>query len=198
MEKNIHNFIDNLLYSHCVADNCFTGQVGGVGVNAYIYLILLLSICGVYLFKHPRAVFAVKVTSGIVLVLALILQLSGRLIYFNKEYPYYTSQNINQRYLPYLRPLYRFAEDCRHRLPGKHQGTFLTGMDMSQEVPGKFIYEVLSYYLYPIDIRDVREEDKDCLVVFAKDNPSKNVPKGYRIILKEKNNLLAIKQKGSK
>ena len=54
-------------------------------------------------------------------------------------------------------------------------------MDLSGE-PDMFYYRALAYYLYPIDIRDIRRQEKDSVMILSSEAYSPHIPENFKIL----------------
>ena len=114
--------------------------------------------------------------------------------YFVFEHKHYAAKPIDEKYYGILKTVHDYAVFCRRNLPGKHSAQFISDLDVSKD-PGMSTHRAVAYYLYPIDIRNIRQEPKDSLVVFKKNNPVQSVPDDFRVIgMFGETNLLAVKQ----
>ena len=75
----------------------------------------------------------------------------------------------------------QFAIFCRNHISGKQQADFITDIN-TQIDPGMYRQRLLAYLLYPIDIRDLRQGEKEYLIFFGKENASAHVPKDYIVL----------------
>lgn len=111
---------------------------------------------------------------------------------FKLELSYFHGKDINARIERVQKSIYTFAQRCKYLLPGKHRAKIITDYSLGKDY--KFI--VLSYYLFPIDVRGIyKEKEIDCLIVFDKEVSEKEILKDYNIIYRQtKNRFLAIKK----
>jgi len=83
---------------------------------------------------------------------------------------------------------------CRNKLPGKHKGEFITDLDLSQDLPMTF-HRRLAYFMYPIDIRNITDRPKDCVLISFTKNPQEHIPKEHTgLFWFDKKNLLITKK----
>ena len=130
-----------------------------------------------------------------VFIIVIILQTMNQMRYFLVTFDTYNGKDVEARYLGPFKKVYDFAQFCKIRLPGQHNAELITDLDTSQD-PGMFLHRALAYYLYPIDIRDIRERDKELLIAFEKKNVIHNVPQGYHLIgAWDNDNIVAIRLK---
>ncbi len=115
------------------------------------------------------------------LVLVIAFQTINQAKYFMTIFDKYHGKTIEERRQPLLREISRFAQYCQEKLPGRHNAQFLSDLDLSND-PGMFIHRVLAYYLYPIDIRDIRQWPKDSLIIFYKKEAAQHIPEGYKLL----------------
>lgn len=114
------------------------------------------------------------------LILVILFQTMNQARYLMAMYQGYHGKTIEERRSPLLRKISLFAQYCQERLPGQHNARFLSDLDLSND-PGMFIHRALAYYLYPIDIRDIRKGDKDSLIIH-KANAVQHIPEGYTLV----------------
>lgn len=61
--------------------------------------------------------------------------------------------------------------------------------------PGMLTHRMLAYFLYPIDIRKIHEEDLDTILIFAKHNAKESIPDGFHaVFVFDENHLIAVKK----
>jgi hypothetical protein len=124
----------------------------------------------------------------------LIFQTSGQMGRFVSEYKSVAAKPIKERYPPLLKDPYAYALFCQEHLSGKHSADFISDMDVSRD-PGMYVHRALVYFLYPIDIRNIRRKPADSLIIFEKNNPIQSVPDGFKIVgFFNGRNVFAIKQ----
>ncbi len=87
-----------------------------------------------------------------------------------------------------------FAQKTKLLAPGPRNAKFITDWDLNKS-PFMFYHRVLAYFLYPIDIRNVRKEPIDTIVVFNKKNPLEVVPDNFEVLkVLGKKGLIAVKK----
>jgi len=108
---------------------------------------------------------------------------------------FYTS--MEDRITNIFQDVYLFARTCRKLFPKRQDAILLTDIDIRKE-EGFGIYDRLSYYLYPIDIRLHNKKnlnDVTLLIAYKKNNALEILPSNFTIKYKATtNNFKAIKK----
>ncbi len=196
---------ENILRSfYLPQSNLQLGEISGINIHWYVYGVLSFFLIIGYYVKHHwlagRALppcFHPKTVVIAFLALVIAGQTANRLMSFGPEIRYYITKDKQQRYFSFFRGLHDFARQCKNVLPGAHNAEFISDLDFSEEVPGLFTYWCLSYYLYPIDIKDIHpQKSKDCVIVFSGNNPKSRLPRDSyeKIYLIGNQGLVAIKK----
>lgn len=172
-----------------------------LGLNAlfYVYLAFILAAGLAYLLKSPGSSkdrpmsrdFQPLYSVG--LIFALLI--SGlQILAHSEQYKLYRQKSLEEKIAIRFKNSYQFARYCQRNFPGKHWGIPITDMDTTQS-HGMLTFAAIAYYLYPIDIRIDKGHPKDCLIIFAKDDPLTQVADGYVAMPPfDKKSLIAIKQ----
>jgi hypothetical protein len=190
--------------------NCFlTGNNPEENIFFWIYLAVLCSLLIVTIFyilklflekrfltfDIQQLLKSYKRILFIIIFLIMFPQTINQFQFLNDEFLY------NKLRLLYFSEIKQFAELCQTVAPGKQQADFITDMNTNAD-PGMYIFRLLAYHLYPIDIRDVRPNEKKYLIIFQKENGLSYVSSNYsvagqwnsenliaqKILLSEKNN----------
>lgn len=86
------------------------------------------------------------------------------------------------------------AEFCKNLVSGRHKAIFTTDLDITQD-PGMILHRSLAFYLYPIDIRGIHQDEPDLWIAFDKREAVKYLPEGYTVIgILNDRNLIAKKK----
>ena len=170
-------------------NNCTFGNIEGANVTPYIYCIIVISTISIHCFRAK--IFKPQPPAGLMHILKqvtfatfciiLALQITGQVKHLAFEHKNYAIRPADERYPGSLRTLYDCGTFFRKILPGKHSAKFISDMDISRE-PGMFMHRAIAYYLYPIDIRNIRQEPDDSLVIINKNNPAQSIPDNFRIL----------------
>ncbi len=103
--------------------------------------------------------------------------------------------NTGNRYeaTSYARPK-RIAEAFRQAVKDRPlSAEFVTDMDISHD-PGMLEHRSLAFFLYPVDIRNIYDANRDAWIAYQKKNAAETVPEGYQIIYQyDERNLIAVK-----
>jgi len=170
-------------------NHCFAGTLEGNNIFLYIYGIIIITSACVFCLRKKlfRPQFPIPVSSILkyvtcsVFCIVLTLQTVNQAIYFAFERQKYSQKSTGEKLPTQLSILSDSAAYFQSILPGKHSADFISDLDISRD-PGMLIYSAFAYYLYPIDIRDIRREPKDILIVLEKNDPLKSIPDDYIII----------------
>lgn len=114
------------------------------------------------------------------LILMTFLQIKDQINYSFNEYSFYKDLPHASRYYEINASAANLAKQCRVHLPGKLNSSFKTDLDLNAD-PGMFFQRALAYYLYPIDIKDIRQEPKDSLIVI-KTNPQSELSNDWQLL----------------
>lgn len=179
----------------------FAPLVDGVNLYVFFYAILycsLLLTIGVRFLHKERfdrmaiASFSVLILYGLITAL-LTKQWAADTLRNIKTFSGKTTEEKNAA----LRHnhIFIFAQFCRSRLPEKGAARIVTDLDLTRD-PGMFYQRRLAYYLYPIDMRNVRQEEPEIMIIFAKHNAKASVPEDFEILASlDEENLVAVKKK---
>ncbi len=183
--------------------------IQGVNFYVYVYFVLFLSMISLRLIAKCSNQGAQKTNTSlsilfrcamIVYALTLGAQTLSLFRHALTEFRVYTGKSTEEKYAKIISgKAYTFARYCRSVLPGPHRANFMTDMDLNND-PGMITHRMLAYHLYPIDIRGIREEAADSLIIFKKKNAVADVPDDFEIIgLWGEDSLIAVpKNKGGK
>lgn len=182
-------------------NSCLSRNIGKININSYFYLIIFFSVLTLVLFRnflwksHPHLKPTDEIQRIIIIVLGgmMIFQTMNQIQYFAAKFNTYHGKNIEARLFSPLKETYDFARYCQQKLPGRYNAELITDIDTSKD-PGMFTHRALAYYLYPIDIRNIRKGPQNCLIGFKKRDAATHIPQGYEIIgSTNKDNILAIR-----
>lgn len=205
LETALSVILDNLFPSPHV--NGFYGSNEYVYLMMYCAIVLALLLSKVLALNYEKSLKQNMFTKGIryknnpfiLMVVILVVITTAQFIqhfkYFVHQYSKYSDQTMAQKKISLFGFPYIFAMNCKNHLKGYHAGKFITDMDISR--PREMsIHRLLAYYLYPIKIRNHRDEEQpDCLVFFAKKDAINNIPEDYVVRYQfDTNNLLAVRR----
>jgi hypothetical protein len=122
-----------------------------------------------------------KYTTIIVFCLLMTLQTASHISSFLSEYKAFANKPLMERYPPPIKRLKEYASFVREILPGAQSAAFATDMDISRD-PGMFYHRAFAYYLYPVDIRNIRGLETDYLIVLHTGENALQVPPNYQIL----------------
>ena len=106
-----------------------------------------------------------------------------------------SAQSTDEVYTKTLGGVYLLPKHTKSLLPGYHRAKLITDLDMTKD-PGALYQRELSYFLYPIDIRNIYSKKPfDTVLIFFKENVENHIPDGYQLhhIFNDKN-IIAIKK----
>lgn len=166
-------------------------HIRGVNFYVYVYLVLFLSAISLRLIakcSHPETqkvstpVSILFQCTMILYALTINAQTFSLLRHALNEFRVYAEKSTEEKYAHIISgKAYTFARYCRSLLHGPHRADFITDMDLAND-PGMITHRMLAYHLYPIDIRGIREEAADSLILFKKKNAVASVPENFEII----------------
>lgn len=176
---------------------CPVGKIAGWNIMLCVYTLIFLSAATLVILKIPvycrnkiiswksrddfQLAPTIKHLMSLFLVLVIAFQTMNQAIYFIALHQKYHGKTIEKKRQPLLKEISRCAQYYQEKLPGRHNAQFLSDLDISKD-PGMFIHRALAYYLYPIDIRGIREGPKDSLIIFYKKEAGQHIPEGYKLI----------------
>lgn len=171
----------------------FAPSLAGINFYIFIYAVLLLSLIFLAFINSirtrrkksnpPESIFSLlPILLVIMFSLVTITQTIGQAYYAKREFVLFTDKTMEEKYAVVTGPrIHSFVRYCRKILPGFHNANFLTGMDRSKD-PGMISHRMLTYFLYPIDVRGVRGGRTDSLIVFYKEDAVASIPDDFRIL----------------
>ena len=170
-------------------NNCLFEDIGDFHVAHLIYFIIVLSSLSVHFFRLKRAnpesptdlMHTLKQVACAAFCIVLALQTINQAIILKIEHKHYASKPPEKRYHSSVKPLYDSGTFFKKIFPGPHSAKLISDMNIKKD-PGMFLYSAFSYYLYPIDIRGVRQEPYDSAIVIKKKDPLDSIPKDFRVI----------------
>jgi hypothetical protein len=87
--------------------------------------------------------------------------------------------------------IFYHAQWIKQHIQEPASARLISSLDFSRD-PGMRSHRLLAFFLYPIDIREVRKEPEEYIIFFHAKNPQSNVPEGYEIIaIYDENNMIA-------
>lgn len=167
--------------------------------NTYIYVILFFSINLSFIFqkfitKNIGITFQQFVFSivSVLFFLVSLNQLYNFKYYYKFENELFGNKSIEEKNANlYDGIAYQYSRFCHANIQGHRNAQLITDADLSRE-PGMLAHRMLAYYLYPIDIREVRKKEPDYLLFFMKKNAKEHIPHNFEVIATlNKDNLVA-------
>ncbi len=137
---------------------------------------------------------------GLSLLGIFLVILTGQLSGLSKKWSYYldnytVKSEAERLKLTSIRQSLEMAEFCKQLLPGPHKADFVTDMDMDHG-PNMLLHRSLAFHLYPIDIRDVRQQRSDSWIAFNKANARAHIPEGFELLgALNDENVIAVRMK---
>src|SRR3989338_5403853 len=172
----------------------FPPYIAGINPYALIYLIFFTSLPFLHFIHKLRGrktdrrtgspIFATALHAGFTLFCLLtVLQTTSLINYARVEFGTFAGKSGEKKNTAIAgKKLCSFIQYCREILPGFHNAQLLTDMDLSND-PGMITQRMLAYYLYPIDIRNVRGgRPVDSILVFDKADAVASVPDDFKVI----------------
>ena len=183
-----------------------TVKTMNINVNIFIYLILFLSILYVkafelLIFRKERKqnvrpyLSMVLATCFCIFFLVNILQMGPLVKFFKKDIRLFSGKPLHEKHMKITHGFTSvYARMSKEVLPGFHSAAFVSDIDIHKS-PGMLIHRMLAYYLYPIDMRQMRKEPIDCMVLFHKKNAEEYIPDDFEILrVLDNKNIIAIKK----
>ncbi len=167
--------------------------------NIYIYFVLFFSTAIAFIFQKTivrnleftfqQFIFCII---SVLFTLVSMNQLFNFQYYFKFEQQLFGNKSLREKNSNlYEGIVYRYSIFCHNFINGAQNAQLITDLDLNRE-PGMLDHRMLAYYLYPIDIRNVRRKAPDYLLFFMKRNASDHVPDNFKIIaVINKDNLIA-------
>ena len=188
--------IQNIYKPH--PNTLFQVSVGPTPFLVYIYAVFFLSYLWSILLRRKNSESTLRMAAPLIFsayLLVISFQLAGIFFSAQREFSIYHGKSTQEKYAAVIGgKTYVFAQYCKRNLPGSHNAEFMTDSDLSRD-PGMINHRMLAYFLYPIDIRNVRNESKDSLIIFKKKDALSYVPAEYKVIgMFDSNNLIAVKR----
>lgn len=158
-------------------------------MGIYIYGIIIASTLSLFIMKAITSkepffrllITALKHTTYATLCIVFILQTFNQAIYLAHEYKTYADKPVSERCPGWLASAHTSGAFFRKILPEARSAQFISDLDITQEF-GMILYGATAYHLYPIDIRNIRQEPSDTIIVTEKKKPLESIPGNYKII----------------
>lgn len=117
----------------------------------------------------------------IVLTILIIAQTISHTRYFLSDLDKFFNKSMQQKLSYNFAKSYAFAQYCKMHLPGKHYCGIRTDIDIQPQM-NLITYLAVRYYVYPLDVLTPGDEtEKDCMIVFLKENPGDNIPAQFSV-----------------
>lgn len=185
MIEKISQFIK--LFYRPTSTYVYGEEIHGKNIYLWFFYFFVLGICLRYVIlfftkgrdhremevQHKNRVDSVFRTSLVVFLILTAFQLMSQIRYltFMKETIFFSE----------VVDILDFSRFCQKQAPGKSQGVFFTDMDIYHN-PEMYYHRLLAYNLYPLDIRDIREGEKEYCIFYLKNDAVQAVPEGYSIL----------------
>lgn len=169
------------------------GYLYEINIMTLIYLVIVLTILNLYLinfliFKFNKkskplknSFEDIKKIIIISLIVIIFLQTINQINYSIKEFNTFKNLPFHSHRPQFFTDAAQIAQLYKKNLPGKHNAYFKTDLNMSAD-PGMLFHRALAYYLYPIDIRNTRNDSKDSLIVFQKNDPMSELTDDWQLL----------------
>ncbi len=107
-----------------------------------------------------------------------------------------TKKKLTEKYRVMINPkVVSFCQFVQKKITEPRSAKFITDLNTAQD-PGMLMHRQIAYFLYPIDIRGIRSEPVDVLILFEKKAAKNYVPEDFETVYSmNNNNLVAIKEK---
>lgn len=130
-----------------------------------------------------------------VFVFSLCIQTIGQWPYIVSQFKRLTGRAEEQRVSDKnILNINRFIRFCQEHIKGRHAAQLITDINIEQQ-PGDYYYRYIAVSLYPIDVRGIRGEPQDVLVIFDKSDPYNSVPNDYQVLaVYDQRSLLAVRR----
>ena len=174
------------------------------GINSYIllYAIILcsclLSFLACMFFKKYHLNFLSILLSSVFIIYTFTtaLLMKSWIAEYRRHINLLSGKTMEEKYLVInTRYIYILAQYCKSVLPNDTSAKFITDLDLSTD-PGMGYHRMLAYFLYPIDMRDVRKKETNAIIAIAKHHAKESVPDNFEILVTlDEHNLIAVKKK---
>jgi len=179
---------DRLITGHYVPDEKYFKPlfIKGVPVN-FLYIIfvfLITSLLTAMEFKRKRSLdrgmfmkILLSCTASFLIINAG-LQTVGSVTYFLSSGPRFYHDGLHKKYLHLYGWMYSYPEHCRRVLDWRgfkgKKAKLITDLDLSKD-PGMVFTRIMSYFLYPTDLRGIRPGQTDILFLYRKEDALKHL-----------------------
>lgn len=173
-----------------ISDSMIAAQtIGFFSLNLYLFLIFLLSLFFVKIFKkilgafnlESRSFSGFKTPVTVSLVL-FFFALTSTIISTSMDgliiTARFTGKSVQERTAASMGLPYYLASFCRLNFPGKHKGELISDLNFSHD-PAMSFHRRLAYFIYPIDIRGITNRPADCRLISFKHNPQGFIPEKH-------------------
>ncbi len=188
-------------FYHPTVNSFFSAEIFHININIVLLCLFLLVTISFYVGqsvlsrKWPRMFLSPWMFKGLfgIFILYSCCQLPGMHYYFKKGLAF-SEKPERERTAALFGDRYLFPEKAREMLPDGCRADLETDLNVSAD-PGMLHHRVLSYFLYPIDIRGVQDGPKNCMIFFQKEGAAARVPEDYDVLfMYNSENLLAVKK----
>jgi len=184
----------------------FYGSIKGILLVHYIYCIFAINFIVLWILDrimYIRHRFESEKTSINTLVhlsacfcacLLLLIQLCSVMRTWSYEMRSFSNKTEGAKIgMTTIGKPFRIASFYKSQIQGPLNTAFTTDLDLSKD-PGMLMHRSLAFYLYPIDIRQIRNGKTDSWIAFEKENAAQFVPEGYTIAVQyDPKNLIAVR-----
>ncbi len=180
-----------------------TGHFNGINIYSFIYGLIFILLAGLIviniLLKRPRTAHTTQRTPFFIIlcvfIFVTILQTSDQILKTYAAHQYFGQTKMSERYY------YKETERIKHitrvirqYLPKQCGTQLITDRSLTQD-PDLYMTRLLAYFLYPIDMRGMRDKPQDYLIVFDKQNPQDALGADFKIIRQiDQHNLITVRQ----
>ena len=168
-------------------------ESGPVKVHFYaaVFFIIFISLLVMYFqkrlnFQKVLQVFFLAI--GIMVALRVIFQIK----FLKNDFRDFYGKQTAEKLQTYYGIFYDFPQKVREVLPENSKAKFVTDYEGEEDMQARM---VLAYFLYPIDIKDIRKGPVNAYLIFNKDKALTHVPAGFEVIRQlDDRTLIAVKK----
>jgi len=173
-----------------------------ISFNLYIYCIFLFSIfISILIYKFVAKNLKISpqqvmfYVSCILFVIVTLNQLFNFHFYYKFERNLFSGKSLQEKNLRLNYGLaYTYSSFCHHYIKGYQNAQLITDVNINKD-PGMLDHRMIAYYLYPIDIRNVRKKQPDYILFYMKNEAREHVPDEFEIIAEINDENLIAKRK---
>ncbi|MCD4780308.1 MAG: hypothetical protein K8S27_07155 [Candidatus Omnitrophica bacterium] len=145
------------------------------------------------LFADMELTDILKQVAFFVIGILMLIQTMNLSLTAKKHLDQYAGLNTGQKYQKVLGDKYSFSQFVHQQLPAESTVGILSEKNLSS-AQWMTAHRQLAYFLYPLDMREVRKEEINAYIIIGTTDPERMIPEGYQLTgTFNKDNIVAIR-----